>query len=254
MKLRRIEIVEDRTAASRCDQGFLRLSRLELRNVYEDGSSSAPYACDVVTRPGPDAVVAALYRLAPDGRVRVYLREAPRPPIYLRRYKSLQQPDPRPYDLLQEVVAGILEVEDGPGEAGLRCRASAEAREEAGFSCAAESFAAIGEGSFASPGTSDEKVFYTAGAVGDAVPVAPTGDGSVMEEVGELVEHELASAIEACRAGDIPDMKTEIALLRLADHLRYIPQLGCFADELPEPLRSRYRPLGIAQTTQRPRR
>jgi ADP-ribose pyrophosphatase len=245
MKLRRIEIVEDRTAQSRCDEGFLRLSRLRLRNVYDDGSTSEPYACDVVTRPSPDAVVAVLYRSARAGRVSVFLREAPRPPIYLRRFKALEQPDARGYEGLQEVVAGILERGDGSGAAALRRRAAAEAREEAGFSCPEERFAPLGDGGFASPGTSDEKVFYTAGDVGESERHAPSGDGSVMEEAGEIVEHELAAAIAACRSGEIPDMKTEIALLRLADHLGYIPQLDCFAEDLPEPLRSRYRSLGI---------
>jgi hypothetical protein len=41
-------------------------------------------------------------------------------------------------------------------------------------------------------------------------------------------------------------MKTELALFRLCDHLGFIPQLGCFASELPEPLRARYCRLGIA--------
>ena len=45
---------------------------------------------------------------------------------------------------------------------------------------------------------------------------------------------------------EIPDMKTEVALLRLADHLGYIPQLGCFAHELPDELRTRYTRLGVA--------
>ena len=55
MKLRAIEVVEDRTAGSRCDEGFLRVTRLLVRNVYEDGSTSEPYPCDVMTRPGSDA-------------------------------------------------------------------------------------------------------------------------------------------------------------------------------------------------------
>jgi hypothetical protein len=67
-----------------------------------------------------------------------------------------------------------------------------------------------------------------------------------MEEASRLLEFELGEAIEACRRGEIPDMKTEIALLRLADHLGYLPQLGCFASELPEQLRLRYRRLGVA--------
>jgi predicted secreted protein len=59
------------------------------------------------------------------------------------------------------------------------------------------------------------------------------------------VVRELVDAIEACRRGEIPDMKTEIALLRLADHLGYLPQLRAFADELPDVWRERYRRLGV---------
>ena len=44
----------------------------------------------------------------------------------------------------------------------------------------------------------------------------------------------------------MPDMKTELGLLRLADHLGYLPQLGCFADELPPALAARYTGLGVA--------
>ena len=68
--------------------------------------------------------------------------------------------------------------------------------------------------------------------------------GSVMEEGGGVWVLPLAEAIEACRTGAIPDMKTEIALLRLADHLAYIPALGRFVDELPEDLRAAWSPLG----------
>ena len=41
-----------------------------------------------------------------------------------------------------------------------------------------------------------------------------------MEEFGCLFELDLRDAIGRCRSGEIPDMKTEIALLRLADHLK----------------------------------
>jgi hypothetical protein len=41
-------------------------------------------------------------------------------------------------------------------------------------------------------------------------------------------------------------MKTELALLRLCDHLGFLPQLGCFVEELPEEWRRRYRRLGVA--------
>jgi ADP-ribose pyrophosphatase len=246
MKLRSIEIVEDRTPSSRCDEGFLRLARLSLRNVYEDGTRSAVYDCDVVSRPGSDAVVAVLYELGGSREVRVVLRESPRPPIYLRRFKRFEHPDPREYRSLLEVVAGIVEPGDGAGDAGLQRRAAAEAEQELGVRAVAERFAVIGAESFASPGTSDEKVYYCASAVRLAQRGPAHGDGSVMEEAAEFVELELGEAIEACRDGRIPDMKTEVALLRLADHLGYLPQLRCFADELPAGLRARHTRLGVA--------
>jgi ADP-ribose pyrophosphatase len=246
MKLRAIEIVEDRTAQSRCDQGFLTLARLRLRNVYEDGSRSEPYACDVVSRPGSDAVVAVLYELDGARRVRVLLREAPRPAIYLRSLKRFVHPDPGVYRSLRELVAGLVEASDGAGDLGLCRRAAQEAYEEAGLALAPPAFRVIGDALFASPGTSDEKVFFCAGRAALDQAQLPPGDGSVMEQGGELVALELGEAIEACRRGEIPDMKTEVGLLRLADHLGYLPQLGCFVDELPAELAARHRRLGVA--------
>ena len=52
MRVRSIEIVEDRTAQSRCDEGFITVSRLVLPNVYADGSKSEPYPCDIASGPG----------------------------------------------------------------------------------------------------------------------------------------------------------------------------------------------------------
>jgi ADP-ribose pyrophosphatase len=245
MRVQSIDIVEDRTAQSRCDEGFLKVSRLLLQNIYADGSRSQTYACDVVSRPGADAVVAILYELGPDGEITTVLREAPRPPIYLRKFKRFEHPDPGEYSSIVEVVAGIVEEGDGAHADGLRRRASIEAREEAGFDAPADSFVAVGGESFASPGTSDEKVYFCAGPVRLEERSTPSGDGSVMEESAELVLRSLAEAIEACRTGEIPDMKTEVALLRLADHLGYIPQLGCFQEDLPADLRARYRRLGV---------
>ena len=132
MQLRSIEVVEDRTPQSRCDEGFLKLARLVLRNVYEDGSKSQPYPCDVVSRPGSDAIVAILYEIDRERRVRVLLREGPRAPIYLRRDKRFVHPDAREYRAIQEVVAGIVEEGDAPGDTGMRRRAVSEAWEEAG--------------------------------------------------------------------------------------------------------------------------
>ena len=73
----------------------------------------------------------------------------------------------------------------------------------------------------------------------------PEGDGSTMEEWCVLHRFELGRAIQACRTGEIPDMKTEVALLRLADYLGWIPQLRCFRADLPPELAARYSALGI---------
>jgi ADP-ribose pyrophosphatase len=244
-RLRSIEIVEDLTAKSRCDEGFLRLRRLRLRNLYEDGSHSSVYACDVLSRPGSDAVVAALYEIDGARRVRVLLRDAPRAPVYLRHAKRFVHPDPRIYLSLMELVAGLVEEGDGAGDPGLCRRAAIEAHEEAGVEVPAGSFRLLGGESFASPGTGDEKLRFCAARAPLATARAGRGDGSVMEEAARLVSLELADAIEACRTGAIPDMKTEIGLLRLADHLGYVPQLRCFVDELPPALAARYSRLGI---------
>lgn len=246
MKLTAIEIVEDRTASSRCDEGFLKLSRLLVRNVYEGGQRSEAYPCDVVRRPGSDAVVAVLYEVDATGAVHVVLRESPRVPVYLRKHDQFEHPDPREYLTLHEVVAGLVEPGDGSGPAGLARRAAIEAREEAGFELAPEQFTVIGDETFASPGVTDEKLFYCAGGVKLENAGVAEGDGSVMEEWSQLARFELRAALRACRDGTIPDMKTELALWRLADHLGYLPQLGCFAHELPPELAARYTSLGVA--------
>ncbi len=245
LPLRSIEVVEDRTAQSRCDEGFLRVARLLLRNHYADGSRSQPYHCDVLSRTGSDAVVAALYEIDGQRRVRVLLRDAPRAPIYLRARKRFVHPDPRTYLSLTELVAGMVEAPDGPGDAGLRRRAAIEAEEEVGVTASPDDFAVIGGETFASPGTGDEKLYYCAAEVELAGAHGAAGDGGVMEEAMQVVTLELGEAIEACRRGGIPDMKTELGLLRLADHLGYLPQLACFADELPPELAVRYARLGI---------
>jgi len=244
-RLHSIEIVEDRSAESRCDEGFLRLRRLRLRNHYEDGRHSEVYPCDVLSRPGSDAVVAVLYEIDGARRVHVLLRDAPRAPVYLRRAKRFVHPDPRVYLSLLELVAGLVEESDGAGDPGLCRRAAIEAEEEAGARVRAEDFRVLGGESFASPGTGDEKLRFCGAPTALAAASVGSGDGSVMEEGAQLVTFELSDAIEACRTAAIPDMKTELGLLRLADHLGYLPQLRCFVDELPPALAARYTRLGI---------
>lgn len=252
-RLQRIEVVADRTAESPADQGFLKLRRLELRNHYADGGTSEPYPCDLVSRRGIDAVVAVLYardeRAAGPDRVRVLLRRAIRAPIYLRHEKSFVHPDPRAYTSIDELVAGIVEPDDVTGAAGLRHRAQVEALEEAGLDLPEERFEVLGGETFATPGISDEKLYFTAAPAPLERARQGAGDGSVMEEGAEIVVMSLAEAVAACRDGRIPDMKTEVGLLRLADHLGYLPQLDRFVDELPAEIAASFRALGVERAS-----
>ncbi|MEM7263425.1 MAG: NUDIX hydrolase [Planctomycetota bacterium] len=229
-----IEIVDDRTVGSRCDEGFLRVRRLSIRNRYADGSTSDAYPCDIVSRPSADAVAIVLYRVEraeKSRRVSVVLKEAPRAPIYFRKDDDLVIPDDREYRTIVELVAGLIETEDdGPG--GLERRAAIESEEEAGYTVPIERVRAVGGGTFASPGITDEKVYYCVADVTGLEAGEVAGDGSTMEEGTVPVVLELRDAIRLCREGAIPDMKTEVGLWRLADAIGYLPQLDRFADEL----------------------
>lgn len=220
--IRDIEVLEDQSESRGPKDGFLKLSRLVLRNLYSDGSSSDPYACDIVSRRFVDAVTILLYQHMGEGRVRVGLRENLRAPVFLRRRNpEVLFPDDPPHATLLETVAGVLEDSDADAdrESALRKRAAEECREEVGIDVALSDIEDLGAASFPTPGIGDEKVYFKAVACDLDLAQTPTGDGSVMEELGGLVILDLPEALEACRTGRIADMKTEIALTRLRDQL-----------------------------------
>jgi len=216
-----IEIVEDRTAASRCDEGFLRLKRYRARNRRDDGSTSPVYPIDVIDRPTLDAVAVCLWARTPRG-IEVLLRRGLRPAALFRRGKATALPEPE-YLLLEEVVAGVLE----PGERGLeaiRRRGAEEVREEAGIEVDPARLEPLGGPFFMLPGIASEKIHLVAGEVARTGPDGPhdaphVGDGSPLEEGALLAWRELGEAIRACERGEIEDAKTEIALRRLAGRL-----------------------------------
>lgn len=201
--------------------GFLGIRRLRLRNTRTDGTLSDSYVNDFAVRPmGLDAVVVVVWHRAGD-RVRVLVRDGLRPTLALGREAArLVVPDPRPYLFLTELVAGILEVDDR-GEDGLRARAAAEVREEAGYIVDPESITLLGAGSFPSPGSLPEKFFLTAVEISDPAAQRPLeGDGSPMEEGAATRWLDLDVAIQECVDGAIEDCKTELGLRRLRDRLR----------------------------------
>ena len=239
-----VEVVEDRTERSTCQGGFLQLRRLLLRNVYADGTRSAPYACDVMSRSQVDAVAVVLHETdrTPGGhrRVRVLLKEGLRPAVYLRKEKPIEHREDRAVLNVLEIAAGMLEARDaGPG--GIERRAAAEAREECGVEVDPAGVVPLGGPMFASPGVTDERVHFRAVPVSVESAGHAHGDGSPMEHGTRAVVLDLDEAIDRCRDGSIPDMKTEIALLRLCDAIGYVPQLRSFVEDLPPDVAARFR-------------
>ena len=215
-----IEIVEDRTAASRCDEGFLRLKRYTAVNRHADGTRSRRYPIDVIDRPSLDAVAVCLWARTPRG-VEVLTRRNLRPAAYFRRRQAPALPEPE-YLLLEELVAGVVE----PGERGLEAlkrRAAAEVREEAGLRVDPARFEPLGGPFFVVPGIASEKIHLLAAEVEkqgpDDLEAPEHGDGSPLEQGAFLRWREIQAAIRACESGEIEDAKTEMAFRRLAGRL-----------------------------------
>ena len=217
-----IEIVEDRTDRSRCDEGFLRLKRYVARNRRVDGSVSKLYPIDVIDRPTFDAVAVCLYARTSKG-IEVLTRLGLRPAAHFRKGKASALPEPD-YLLIEELVAGVIE----PGERGmeaLKRRAAAEVLEESGVHLELDQFEPLGAPFFMLPGIASEKIHLLAaeiprealGGAGEEEFEAPEeGDGSPLEEGALLRWRELGQAISACETGEIEDAKTEMGLRRLA--------------------------------------
>jgi ADP-ribose pyrophosphatase len=202
------------------DGGFLALRRLRVRNQRADGSVSAQYVCDAVVRPfGQDAVVVAVYAKTDRG-IEILVRHGLRPTLTLgREPERAPLPEEKPGLFLTELVAGVVE-EGDRGEVGLRARAAAEVHEEAGFLVDQDAVVLLGAGMFPSPGCLVEKFYFAAVAVDPATQQPLQGDGSPMEEGARTTWLLLDDAIAACRAGALVDLKTELGLRRLRDHLR----------------------------------
>ena len=113
-----IELLEDRTARSRCDEGFLRLKRLTAQNRRADGSTSRPYPIDLIDRPALDAVAVVVWARTARG-IEVLTRLQLRPAAGFRDPAKAVLPEAQGW-FVEEVVAGVIE----PGEKGEEGRAS----------------------------------------------------------------------------------------------------------------------------------
>ncbi len=202
--------------------GFVQLRRMKVRNIRDDGSKSPVYTLDAVERPcGIDAVAVLPYHRPAQGSPLVLLRRGLRPCPRLGRAGQPTRDGQRPALMFLEVVAGVIEQED-KGEEGLRRRATLELAEEAGLEVVPDQVEALGPPLYLSFGAMAERAYFCKVAtdledLGDLGE--PEGDGSLLEEGGEGIVLSLTEALDRCAAGEIQDIKTEVALRRLADEL-----------------------------------
>jgi ADP-ribose pyrophosphatase len=210
-----VQVVLDRGASG---AGFLRVRQLELRNRYADGKQSKPYGYFVVERELLDAVAILLYRRTTDGP-QVVVRSQLRPPLAFRHQFDVPMPAEGTGAVQWEVPAGLCEHGER-GELGVLTRASIEAHEEVGFRISPQRFLLLGHPTSLSPGLLAEKLhFACAEILPSDVREVPDGDGHAVEEGSESVLVPLDEALRAVDEGMIHDLKTEVALFRLARKL-----------------------------------
>jgi len=218
-KIKAIEIVNDQTSSARCDEGFLKIKRYLIKNIYDDDSESRPYNCDIMNRRSIDAVAVVIYFIS-NNNISVILRRCLRPPVFFRKDFNLKRYKNEPDLFVIEIVAGLLE--DGEiNETLIQKRAAIEVFEETGYEVNSDEIIKLGtDGVFSSPGCSSEKVYFRGIKIDpDMKRAEALGDGSLMEEGGSLLIVELDEALRMCKTGKICDGKTEIGLTRLKHFL-----------------------------------
>jgi transaldolase len=106
---------------------------------------------------------------------------------------------------------------DEHGEAGLQRCSARETLEEVGLEVEPERFARLGTSVYLTPGLIAEKIHLLHARVDPGQAGEPSLDGSPVEERARIEWVPLAEALAACRDGRIEDIKTELALRRLAE-------------------------------------
>lgn len=212
-----IDVLADHSAELPGDEGFLRLRRVTIQNRRPDGTLSRAYRYDLVERDAMDAVAIVLVARDPNGgALRVCLRSALRPPLAFRPGYALPIAEPAPDPVVWEVPAGLVEPEEY-GEAGLRACAARETLEETGLTVAESSFSPLGPPVVLSPGVLAEKVHFLVAEVEPDAAGTPTEDGSPVEADALVCFVPLHDALAAVRDGRVGDVKSEVALRRLAE-------------------------------------
>ena len=187
--------------------GFLHLKRHELVLTTTSGRSK-PFPYDVVGRRALDAAIIVAHYRDGDGTRQIYMRSSVRPPITLR------DAPPFPATSLWELPAGLIE----PGEEPIAA-AARELEEELGVQLPPEALAPLGPPAFPAPALIGEFHYFFHVEVDPSRRSPPAGDGSALEDAAEITVVSLADMLAACRRGEVPDAKTELALRRLAEML-----------------------------------
>jgi ADP-ribose pyrophosphatase len=200
-----IRVVRDRTATSRADGGFVNVRRLDLEAGYPDGSNSPAFKYDVIDREAIDAVVVVAFerRGGDRGDREVWLRSCPRVPLLLRGGREGH---------LWELPAGIIDPHETP-----RAAARRELHEELGFDVTEDALVTLGTPTYPAPGFIAEQHFYFAVDVTGLPHGAPLEDGSALERGARLHRAPVNELLALCRAGALPDAKTELALRRFVE-------------------------------------
>jgi len=137
---------------------------------------------EIVRHPGGAAILPIL----PDGRL-----------LLLRQFR------PAAGCYIVEIPAGRLEPDEGPEQCAVR-----ELREEAGWT--AGRVTQLGN-IYSSPGFCDEQIYLFL-----AEQLTPAEVNREADEFIELLEVPLAKALTMIEHGEIPDSKTQLAILRYA--------------------------------------
>ncbi len=198
------------------ERGFVYVRKLEMRATFANGEVSEPFIYDVCGRNKLDAVVVVPHYLDDTGRRMVVLRSALRPPAAVRPREAWPLPEKPSLGEMWEVPAGLVEENERSAD-GLQSSAARELMEEAGFDVHASTVKPLGPSTFPTPGLIGERHFFFHVEVDPRTRVTPPEDGSILEKQASVVDVSLTDALDACRAGEVEDAKTELALRRLAE-------------------------------------
>jgi len=214
----RLEVTSDYTASSKCDEGYLRVRRRKMVARHPGRAEpSEEFKYDAVERWNQDAVAIVLHFVR-DGRRHVILRSAVRPPLALRPNPliaiAIPFPDGVTHGELWEIPAGLVEDKERTPEGLVAC-AARETFEEVGLTVDVGAVRPLGGAIFPSAGIIGECIYLFEAEVDVHDRPEPKGDGP-LEQGARIHEVALDEAIRWCDEGQLPDVKTEIALRRLA--------------------------------------